>query len=95
MTAGNDINVTQGIATANGTVALTATNGSITLPVGTEVIAPVFDAVLNMTVDQNHDADAGVYLDWQRGRDPHERRRLHADVARANDRCAHDHVDPR
>ena len=38
MTAGNDINVTEAIATANGTVALTATNGSVTLPVGTEVV---------------------------------------------------------
>ena len=52
MTAGNDINVTNGISTANGTVALTATAGSVVLPVNTEVIAPVFDALLNQTLDQ-------------------------------------------
>ena len=52
MTAGNDINVTSGIATANGTVALTATNGSVTLPVGTEVIALIFDAGFSTTIDQ-------------------------------------------
>jgi filamentous hemagglutinin family protein len=52
MTAGNNINVVDAIATNNGSIALTATAGSVTLPVATEVIAPVFDPILNMTVDQ-------------------------------------------
>jgi filamentous hemagglutinin family protein len=52
MTAGQDITLTQAIATNNGTVALTATNGAITLPVGSEVVSPVFDADLNTTLDQ-------------------------------------------
>lgn len=52
MTAANDITMTKAIVTDNGVVSLTATAGSIVLPVGTEVVAPVFSASLNTTVDQ-------------------------------------------
>ncbi|MEQ1727550.1 MAG: hypothetical protein ABL982_04140, partial [Vicinamibacterales bacterium] len=38
MTAVRDVHVAQFIATDNGAVSLTATNGSVTLPIGTEVV---------------------------------------------------------
>ncbi|HUQ69088.1 MAG TPA: hypothetical protein VM165_06185, partial [Planctomycetaceae bacterium] len=46
MTAGNDLNLTKAIATNNGIVNLTATVGSVTVPVGTEVIGTVNDPAL-------------------------------------------------
>jgi filamentous hemagglutinin family protein len=52
MTAGNDINVVNAIATNNGAIALTATGGSVTLPVGTEVITSIFDVGLNTFLNQ-------------------------------------------
>jgi filamentous hemagglutinin family protein len=52
MTAGNNLNVVQSIATNDGAIALTATTGSVTLPVATEVIAPVFDPISGHTYDQ-------------------------------------------
>jgi hypothetical protein len=52
MTAGNNINVTNVIATNNGAIALTATAGSVTLPVATETIQSVFDPVRNQFYDQ-------------------------------------------
>lgn len=52
MTAGNNLNVTDTIATNNGAIALTATAGSVTLPVATETIQSVFDPVRNQFYDQ-------------------------------------------
>jgi hypothetical protein len=52
MTAGHDLDVAQPIATNNGAVALTATAGSVTLPVGTEVVSLVHDATLNQNLNE-------------------------------------------
>ncbi len=48
MTAADDIAVNQGIVSEDGAVTLEATAGSITLPVGTEVVEPVFFVLSNI-----------------------------------------------
>jgi filamentous hemagglutinin family protein len=52
MTAGQDLDLVKAITTNNGPVTLEATAGSITVPVGVQVIQPVFDATLNTNVNQ-------------------------------------------
>jgi filamentous hemagglutinin family protein len=58
MTAGNDINLAAPIATNEGRVTLTATGGSVTLPVGVEVVL-LLDGVTQIVVPMEASVNAG------------------------------------